>query len=219
MGTENELDLLRKLYRGTFTKDELLEVLAQNRDRYRVLFQLVQQPKLPERDSLSIITKLFPMDLMRVIKNKRVNPNIRKRAEMEFRNKYRKFALGEKRSYMKIAPTSLLEHFIEEKDQQVLEHMLGNPYFTEELILKMINRKTDRTAFYQILADTEWYKRPQVAEAVALDLKAPIRILTAIIPFLNSRQLEQLYIKDTTHQSIKNYVLIQLQKRKPIHEA
>ncbi|NIM18511.1 MAG: hypothetical protein GTO45_41560 [Candidatus Aminicenantes bacterium] len=214
MEKENELDLLKKLHRGTFSEAELIDIFYQNRDRYRILLSLVQQPRFPEKHALNIISKLFPMDLIRVIKNKRTTPAIRKRAEMEFVNKYNKYPLGEKLSYMKTAPNSLLEYFIEEKDKQVLSAILNNPYCTEELVLKFVNRTSERFALYEVLADTEWYKRLQVAYAVSLDASAPIKMMVLIIPYLNVRQLERLYNDENTHQIVKNNIIQYMEQRR-----
>lgn len=214
MEKENELALLKRLHRGTFSEAELIDIFYQNRDRYRVLLSLVQQPRFPEKHALNIISKLFPMDLIRVIKNKRTSPAIRKRAEMEFVNKYNKYPLGEKLSYMKTAPNSLLEYFIEEKDKQVLSTILNNPYCTEELVLKFVNRTSERFALYDVLANTEWYKRLQVAYAVSLDSSAPIKMLVLIIPYLNVRQLERLYKDENTHDIVKKNIILYMEQRR-----
>jgi hypothetical protein len=217
MEKENELALLKKLHQGTFSEAELIDIFYQNRDRYRILLSLVQQPRFPEKHALNIISKLFPMDLIRVIKNKHTSPAIRKRAEMEFVNKYNKYPLGEKLSYMKTAPNSLLEYFIEEKDKQVLSTILNNPYCTEELVLKFVNRTSERFALYEVLADTEWYKRLQVAYAVSLDSSAPIKMLVLIIPYLNVRQLERLYKDENSHQIVKKNIIQYMEQRRKTH--
>jgi hypothetical protein len=209
----NELDILKELHRRVLTETELVDVFYQHRDKYRVHLSLVQQPHFPEKHSLGIIPKLYPMDLIRVIKNKRTNPNIRKRAEREFVNKYNKYPLGEKLSYMKVAPDSLLNYFIEETDGRVLEVILNNPFATEELMLKLINRKARRFELYEALAGTEWYKRPQVAAAIAHDKTAPIKIMIMIIPFLNLKQLEKLYADENTHRIVRDNIILYLQQR------
>ena len=65
---ENELELLTQLYRRTLPEEELIDIFYKNRDRYRVLLQLLQQPRFPEKLALNIIPKLYPMDLIRVKK-------------------------------------------------------------------------------------------------------------------------------------------------------
>jgi hypothetical protein len=210
---ENELDVLKQLHRRSFSETELMDIFYHYQKSYRVLLHLVQQPRFPEKQSLNIIPQLIPIDLIKVVKNKHTHPGIRKRSEMEFVNKCGKFPLGEKLSYLKIAPYSLLNYFIEEKDKRVLEVILQNPHCTEELLLKFVNRKSSRFSFYEALYATEWYKRPQVAFAISHDSQAPIRILVTIIPYLNLRQLERLYKDDHTHQVVKNNILQYLQNR------
>ena len=212
---ESELDVLKQLLRRSFSEAELMDLFYRYQTSYRVLLHLVQQPRFPEKHSLNIIPQLIPIDLIKVVKNKHTHPGIRKRSELEFVNKCSKFPLGEKLSYLKIAPYSLLDYFIEEKDKRVLEVILKNPYCTEELVLKLVNRKGSRFSFYEALYDTEWYKRPQVALAISHDQQAPIRILVILIPYLNLRELERLYKDDHTHQVIKNNIRQYLQNRQP----
>lgn len=211
---ENELELLTKLHRKTLPEEELIDIFYQSRDRYRVLLHLIQQPRFPEKLALNIIPRLYPMDLIKVVKNKRTNAAIRKRAELEFVNKYNKYPLGEKISYIKAAPNSLLNYFIEENNKPILEAILNNAYCSEEVLLKFVNRKTDKTPFYEALSATEWYKRPQVAFAISHDAQAPIRILVAIIPYLSLKQLEKLYKSEKTHQIVKKNIMQYLQDRK-----
>jgi hypothetical protein len=212
---EGELEVLKQLHRRTFSEAELLDIYYRYQNSYRILLHLVQQPRFPEQHALNIISQLIPTDLIKVVKNKHTRPGIRKRTELEFVNKCNKFPLGEKLSYLKIAPHSLLDYFCEEKDKRVLEVILKNPYCTEELVLKFVNRRSSRFPFYDALYETEWYKRPQVALAISHDLQAPIRILLAIIPFLNFQQLRHLFQDDHTHEVVKNNILHYLQNRNP----
>jgi hypothetical protein len=210
---DSELELLRRLYRDVLPEEELVDIFHANRDRYRVLLHLLQQPRFPEGQSLSIIPRLYPMDLIRVVKNKRSSPGIRKRCELEFINKSQKYPMGEKLSYMKVAPLSILGHFINEEDARILTVILNNPYCTEEILLKMINRAHSRQRFYEVLVETEWYKRPQVADAISHDREAPIRILLQIVPYLNSKQLEALYSNPRTHDNVKHTIIQYMKQR------
>lgn len=214
---ENELEILKRLHRQTFAENELVEMFHQYNGKYRVLFHLVQQPQFPGRLALSVIPRLFPMDLLRVIKNKMTNPYIRRRAETEFVAKYPRFPLGEKITYMKIAPNSLLKYFTEENNIKILEIILSNPNCSEEVVLMMINRSSDRFSLYGILPETEWVKHPQVALGISHDLQAPIKLLVTIIPFLPIHQLEKLYMDENTHQVVKNNIILYLKKREPVN--
>ncbi|MCK5055155.1 MAG: hypothetical protein KAT34_00750 [Candidatus Aminicenantes bacterium] len=210
----NEFEILSKIRSGAISEQELVEIYDRKRDSYNILCHLVQHPRFPERFSLNIIADLFPMDLVRVIKNTRTRPYVRKRAELEFSARYRKFSLGEKLSYLKAAPLSLLNYFIEEKEQRVISTMLHNQYCREELIFKFINRKSERYEFYQALDTGEWYKRPQIAEAISMDEQAPVKMMIKIIPYLNLKKLKAIYKRAGTHQSVKKHILDYTRKKK-----
>lgn len=210
---DNELEILKKLFHRTLPEPELVDLYFQYRDKYRVLLSLLQQPAFPAKYALNIIPRLYPMDLVKVIKNRRTRASIRQRTEMEFMNKYDRFPLGEKVSYLKISPISLLNYFTEEQDPHLLPVILENPFCTEELILKFINRKTERFTFYEALAESEWYKRPQVALGVSFDKTAPIKIMLKVIPFLHLKQLDKLYNDSQTHRIIKENIILYLQER------
>ncbi len=210
-----ELDLLRKLHFGTVSEDELMDIFHRYRDNYRVLMHLAMHPKFPENFALNIISRLNSVDLIRVIKNNRTNPFTRKKAEIEFQQKYNKFPLGEKLSYMKIAPYSLMLYFVEEKDKRVVAVMLNNACCTEDLVVRFINRQTPRASLYEVLVETEWYKRPSVAEAIAHDTEAPIRMLIQTLPFLNRHTLRKLYENEATHEIVRKNIIEYLRSLNP----
>ncbi|MCX6583211.1 MAG: hypothetical protein NT166_23800 [Candidatus Aminicenantes bacterium] len=203
----DELDLLRKLHFGSVSEDELMDIFHRYRDNYRVLMHLAMHPKFPDNFALNIISRLNAVDLIRVIKNNRTNPFTRKKAELEFQQKYNKFPLGEKLAYMKIAPYSLMVHLIEENDKRVVAAMLNGPYCTEDLVVRFINRQTPRSSVYEALVETEWYKRPSIAEAIAHDTEAPIRMLIMTLPFLNRHSLRKLYENEATHEIVKKRII------------
>lgn len=209
-----EFELLKHIQQANLTEQELVDIYFKHKSSYRVLYNLIQHPRFLERFALNIIPDLFSMDLVRVIKNKRTRPYIRKRAELEFMGRYQKLALGEKVSYIKVAPLSLMDYFIEEKEIRIIEVMLVNPQCTEDLIMKIINRKNERSGFYEAIDATDWYKRPRVASMIALDKQAPIKILIKIIPYLVKKDLISLAKNKETHNIVKNNILLYLKKNK-----
>lgn len=211
--SRTELDLIRQLRYGSFSEEELVDIFHEFSNSYRLRFHLIQHPRFPGKLSLGVISRLFVPDLMKLIKNKRTNPFIRKRAELEFFMRYQKIALGEKISLLKMAPLSLLEYFSEEKDGRILNAIFNNSNCTEDLVLRFIHRKGVRFAVYVALADTDWYKRPNIAYAVSRDSEAPIKLMLMIIPFLRLDRLRDLYLSDDTHHIIKDRIINYLQSR------
>ena len=201
-----EVELIRRLNFGSVTEPELIDIYHENKSNYRILLNLVQHPRFPIKFSLNFVPSLFSMDLLRVIKNRRTNPFIRKKVEFEFAARYNKFPMGEKLSYLKIAPSSLLNHFIKENDRRVLKTILNNTSCTEELVIKFVTRKSPKFVFYEVLSSTDWYKRPAIANLIAGDSDAPIKLVLKIIPYLNIHQLKKIHEKEDTHEIIKKNV-------------
>jgi len=134
------LNVIKKLQAAGISQEELEDIYRQHKNEYRVLLHLAQHPKFPQRISLGIISKLFAADLVRVIKNVKTNPFIRKKAELEFSQRYKRLALGEKISLLKMAPNSLLLTFSEENQPQLIQAILQNGNCGEDVVLRFVNR-------------------------------------------------------------------------------
>lgn len=207
------LDVIRRLQRSALSLEELEDIHRRYKDDYRVLLGLAQHPRFPQGLALGILSKLFAVDLVRVIKNVKTNPFVRKKAEMEFLQRYRRLALGEKISLLKMASNSLLLVLIDEDHPQLIQTILQNPSCSEEVVLRFINRSQDRSHFYQAFAETAWFRSPTVAEAVAHDPEAPIRILLKIIPHLGLAGLQKMFRDDRTHQAVRDQIRSYIEKR------
>jgi hypothetical protein len=200
------IQIIKKLQLGSVSQEELEEIYRRHKDDYRVLLHLVQHPKFPQGISLGIIHKLFSADIVRVIKNVRTNPFVRKKAELEFMQRYKRLALGEKISLLKMASNSLLLGFSDENLPQLIEAMLNNPNCSEEVVLRFINRRGDRFNVYVALENSSWHMNPAVAMAVAHDPEAPIKSILKIIPYLGLAGLQKLFRDDSTHQIVRDRI-------------
>ena len=207
------LNVIKRLQTSGITQEELEEIYRQHINEYRVLLHLAQHPKFPQGLSQGILSKLFAVDLLRVIKNVRANPFVRKKAELEFSQRYKRLALGEKISLLKMAPQVLLLSFSEENHPQLLQAILQNPNCSEDVVLRFVNRAQDRSHFYQALADTPWHRNPAIAQAVAHDPEAPVRMLVKIIPYLSLDWLQKLFSDPATHQAVREQIKTYLATR------
>jgi len=177
------LNVIKRLQSSAISQEELEDIHRRHKDEYRVLLHLAQHPKFPQGLALGILSKLFAVDLVRVIKNVKTNPFVRKKAELEFMQRYKRLALGEKSALLKMAPNTLLLA------------ILQNPNCSEDVVLRFVNRGLERSVFYQALGETAWFQSPAVAEAVAHDPEAPIKALLAVIPYLGLTGLQKLSMK------------------------
>lgn len=201
-----ELDILRKLQSGGIDSGYLIDVYEKYKDNYRIRLNLIQHPGFPVDTALNLISSLFTTDLLNVIKNKRANPFIRKKCEIEFSQKYIKIPRGEKISLMKRAPLSLLGYFINEKEKKILKVIVENPNCTEDLIIKFVNRGLDRTDLYDILIETEWIKNRRICYAISFDKDVSIRTWLAIIPNIEFKRLKELSEKSSLHGIIRGNI-------------
>jgi hypothetical protein len=207
------LDIIKKLQLSGISQEELEEIYRLHKNDYRVLLHLVQHPKFPQSISLGIISKLFAADLVRVIKNVKTQPFIRKKAELEFSQRYKRLALGEKISLLKIASNSLLLGFSDENQPQLIETILNNPNCSEDVVLRFINRHGERANLYVAFDNSQWHLNPAVAMAVAHDPEAPIKIILKIIPYLGLAMLQKIFKDETTHQIVRDRIRDYLQQR------
>jgi hypothetical protein len=208
------IDVIKRLQGAGISQEELEEIYGAHKNEYRVLLHLVMHPKFPQSISLGIICKLFAADLVRVIKNVKTNPFIRKKAELEFSQRYKRLALGEKISLLKMAPNSLLLAFADENQPQLIRAILQSANCSEEVVLRFINRAAERSNFYLELADTQWHQNPAVAEAIAHDPEAPIKILVKIIPYLGLTGLQKIFCAENTHQAVRDHIKAFLENRR-----
>jgi len=202
----HSIQIIKKLQLASTSQAELEEIYRSCKDNYRVLLNLVQHPKFPQSISLGIISKLFSADLVRVVKNVKTNPFVRKKAELEFRQRYKRLALGEKISLLKIASNTLLLAFSDENQPQLIETIFTNPNCSEDVVLRFINRPGDRFNVYAALDLSSWHMNPAVAMAVAHDPEAPIRNILKIIPYLGLAGLQKLFSDDATHQVVRDRI-------------
>lgn len=208
-----DLAVLRRLQSSALGAEELEEIHRRYPNDTRVLLGLVQHPRFPQATALGILSKLFAADLVRVIKNVKANPYVRKKAELEFLQRYRRLALGEKVSLVKSAPNSLLLALTDEDQPPLLQAILQNPNCSEEVVLRFVNRAADRGRFYQAFDDTAWHQSAAVAEAVAHDPEAPVRALLKIIPHLGLAGLQRLFRDAATHPAVRERIRDYLDRR------
>jgi hypothetical protein len=212
---KNELAIIKKIRFGSTSPQQLEEIYNSFGSNYRIKLHLVQAPQFPVRDSLSIVSELFSADLVRVIKNPKTNPFIRKKAENEFILRYPKIPLGEKYSFLIQLPESLLKQLTFEKSGSCIRRILQNPKCTEVVIVNFITLSPEKKEFYQELEVSKWLKRKLVVNAILEDSQAPVKILLAVIPLLTSIEISRLYDDPKIHESVKkNIAFIRARKDK-----
>ena len=211
---KKEFDILRKLQSGGVDSKYLLDIYEEFKNNYRIKLNLIQHPAFPVETALNVISSLFTPDILNVTKNKRANPFVRKKCEIEFTQRYIKIPRGEKISLLKRAPLNLIEYFINEKDVNILKVIIDNPNCTEDLIIKFVNRDRDRIKLYNLLIETDWIKNRRVCYAISFDKEVPIRIWMEIIPNIEFKRLKEISVKSSLHEIVRKSINGLLLKKK-----
>lgn len=187
--TEGELVIL---LRKPWIPQEFFYNLLARKDLMKfssVQNELVNHPCCPQEISLNILPGLLPFDLLRLAKNMRVSPFLRRQAETIFLQKWSKLPLGEKISHARRATPFILKNLKSEQNRAVLRAILENPSLTEDIILEFINSpKISIEAIVEIF-NSHWKNRYKVKYAMARCSVTPISILLQIIPELQKRDL------------------------------
>lgn len=156
---------------------------------YSVQKEMVNHPCCPQEISLNILPGLLPIDLLRVAKNMRVSPFLRRQAETIFLQKWSKIPLGEKISNARIATPFILKNLKSEKNRMVLKAILENPSLTEEILLEFINSPRISIEAIAEIFNSHWKNRYKIKYAIARCPVTPISIVLQIIPELQKKDL------------------------------
>ena len=200
---KDELSVLRRIKSGAISAGELERLSDEFSHRRRIQVALIQHPGFPQKRALNIISSLLPGELLMVLRNKRTNPLIRRRGEVEFLNKFQRLPAGEKTTCLKTAPVELLLRFKRLEDPRLLKALLMNPSCTESVVIGMIQSGGDHQGLYKALDGTAWLVRPGVVSAVSRDPMAPVKVLLAISPYLNRKDRSRLLGRTGTHEAVK----------------
>lgn len=173
---------------------------------YSVQKELVNHPCCPQDISLNILPALLPVDLLRVAKNMRVSPFVRRQAETIFLQKWDKIPLGEKISHVRRATPYIIKNLKAEKNKMVIKAMLENPSLTEEILLEIINSPQISMDTILEVFNSPWRNRYRIKFAIARCPETPINCALKIIGELHRNDLIAL-LKEPISPIIKEKIL------------
>lgn len=204
--TEGEvIKLLRKPW---IPKDFFYNLLSRKdlMKFYSVQKELANHPCCPQDISLNILPLLLPIDLLRIAKNMRVSPFLRRQAEAIFLQKWNKIPLGEKISHARRATPYIIKNLKSEKNKMVIKAMLENPSLTEEILLEIINSPQISIETITEVFNSPWRNRYRIKFALARCPETPINFTLRIIPELQRNDLLAL-LKEPISPILKEKIL------------
>ncbi len=204
--TEGELvTILRKPW---IPKDFFYNLLSRKdlMKFYSVQKEIVNHSCCPQDISLNILPVLLPSDLLRVAKNMRISPFLRRQAETIFLQKWSKIPLGEKISHARRATPFILKNLKSEQNRMVLKAILENPSLTEEILLELINSPQISINAILEIFNSPWRNRYRIKFAIARRPETPVQHVLQILPELYKKDLLTL-LNEPIPSLIKNKIL------------
>jgi len=197
------IDLIREIDSRMLNAEEIKDFLDQYPNDKRLISILLQKPEFPQHQVLSVLSKMYSVDLLRIAQAPRSAPFVRQRAEMSFFERFRQMQKGEQITLLKTMAPRLLKQYVHLTDIQLLKSILANPRCTEDVVVEMLRRKGMGTTVFVAIMQSRWMMNLTVAEIMAFDSQTPIRTLLMLIPLLPLGVVRRLNRSPHLHQNVK----------------
>jgi hypothetical protein len=200
------ITLIKDIDSRVVSAEEIRQLLDQYPQDKRLMAALLQKPDFPQHQVLSILGKMYSMDLLRIAQAPRTAPFVRQRAELTFGERFRQMQKGEQIASLKMMSAQMLRHYTNLTDGQLLSAVFGNPRCTEPLVIEILRRKGKGAGVFTALMSSRWMINLSVADMLVLDPEAPIRALLQIIPILPLGTLKKMYSRPGLHQVLRTAI-------------
>ncbi len=200
-----EKDVIALLRKQWVPKDFFYNLLGKKElfKFYSIQKEMINHPHCPQEISMNILPNLLPIDLLRLAKNMRISPFIRRQAETIFIQKWPKIPMGEKISHARRATPYVLKNLKSEDNPMVLKAILENPSLTEDILLEIINSPGVSINALKEIFNSHWKNRYSIKLAIVRSPSTPISIILQMIPLLQKKDLQLLINEPDTHYIIK----------------
>ncbi len=197
------IDLIKEIDSSNLSAEEIDALLDQYPSDKRLMSALLQKPSFPQHHVLSILARMYPVELLRIAQAPRTAPFVRKRAETAFYERFRQMQKGEQITALKLMSPALLKQYVQVNDMQLLKAILDNPRCTEEVVVEMLHRKGMGSTLYLALMQSRWIMNLNVAEILAFDPQTPIRVLLLVIPVLPLGVIRRICRSPQLHHNVR----------------
>ena len=157
---------------------------------YQVKAAVVSHPHTPKTVAMNLIKFLFWRDLAKLLNNFRVQPAVRRLAEVTLRDRLQDITLGERIALARMAPREAIKVLRTDHSEQVMTALLGNPKTTEEDVLVVASyRRTPPPILALVARSARWSARYHVRLALLRNPRTPAVVAVALLPGLQQRDL------------------------------
>lgn len=190
-----ELDVpaVRQILRNPFVTTEVAEtIVGESRliGFYEIRRDLAGHPKTPRVNALRFVSTLYWRDLVKLAREIRTPPPVRRAAELQLISRLPGLGAGEKRSIARQGGPGVIAQLRRDPDPLVIEALLENPRMTEGSLLPMVSSDTTKPEILTVVArDKRWGIRYPVRLAVCKNPRTPAVTSLPLLPMLKKRDL------------------------------
>jgi hypothetical protein len=190
-----ELDVpaVRQVLRNPFVTTKVAEIIiAESRlvGYYEIRRDLASHPKTPKVNALRFVSTLYWRDLVKLAREIRTPPAIRRGAELQLVSRLPGLGAGEKRSIARQGGPGVIAQLRRDPDPMVIEALLENPRLTEGSLLPLVSSETTKPEILTVVArDKRWGIRYPVRQAVCKNPRTPAVTTLPLLPMLKKSDL------------------------------
>lgn len=189
-----ELRLLRVLRRPECPR-ELIERLCGCRwvlRRRQVATLVVRHPACRHPFAWQVLPHLGWHDLHEVCRDPRTAPAVRAQAERKLAERLASMALGERISLARVATRGVVRALLSDPDVACIEVLVGNPRFTEDEALRLLNANRNPECIAALLRHEGWGRRRSVIAAAVRSPRLPPGMVLGLAVTLSETELADL---------------------------
>ncbi|TNF71340.1 MAG: hypothetical protein EP299_12195 [Acidobacteria bacterium] len=190
-----ELDVpaVRQLLRNPFMTTKVAEMLIGDSrllGNYEIRRDLAAHPKTPKVNALRMVSTLYWRDLVKLAREIRTPPAIRRAAELQLVSRLPGLGAGEKRSIARQGGPGVIAQLRRDPDPMVIEALLENPRLTEGSLLPLVSSETTKPEVLTVVArDKRWGIRYPVRQALCKNPRTPAVTTLPLLPMLKKIDL------------------------------
>lgn len=196
---------------------EIMGFLANDvrfKDSYKLKLAICNNPKTPQKVTLSLLKFIKVFDLADISRNQQVSISLRQKIEHIFAERIPSLPSGVKTALAKRASSNIIMAIIDRSDDRVISVCLDSPALTEGHIYRLINRPTTKGSVIQMIAQHKrWSLRYSVKFVLIRNFHTSMTSVTKFIRAMKIMDLKDLYADPKLPLSTRPFIYRELLDR------
>jgi predicted regulator of amino acid metabolism with ACT domain len=196
---------------------EILEEIAHRKPllrNYRVKRALAFHPRTPRLAGLRLIRELYLMDLVQLALLTGTSAELKRSAEAQLVARLPQLPLGQKITFARRGTARVAGALLAEGNAQIVSIVLDNSALTEAQVLRALSRERLPAGVVKAVAQhRKWSHIYNVRLALVRHPNATLSTILAYLPELTVSDLRELASPGIVPESLRKYLLAEIQRR------